>query len=504
MRLLVSLVLALIVLLLVAFCALPALDPAKRDDQRMATLIAHERARMKLEREQADAARLAPIRVFAVAVWLLVWPCTALGGIFIGIDWYRRTRRLVKPDVAGRWPIARAVLETDPRPSLAALALAQQTRQVLALATPQPVPHHLTYSPKFDARPVSSTGKFYKGEADAPLAQADTDTAWEAPSFRDLLNQGMIAQGAPLILGFTSEGPLRGDWKDVYSSAVAGISGMGKTTTIRFLACQSALHGANFVVIDPHANVQDESLAATLAPLRNRYLCAEATDDGPILDAIGLVASKLDARLKGDANRQPLLVLVDEFTRLMRNPAVANDLGDLIEAIGQEGRKVGVFALLSGQIWTADRSGGTRARDSLASAYVHRIKRSQARHLISADEARLVENLAPGRAVLFRTNGDYETVAIPQTTGFDVAHVASLLAPLPQSEINRREIDLEVVSTASQSHEPLPADAVRIIELFRTGHDVAAIIRDLYPDAKNGQPFQKRSSEVQAVLRSAL
>jgi hypothetical protein len=69
-------------------------------------------------------------------------------------------------------------------------------------------------------------------------------TAGTVPSFADLLSSGRVGKGNLLILGYADNTELTGSWLDLYSTIVAGMSGTGKTTTQRFLACQTALHGA--------------------------------------------------------------------------------------------------------------------------------------------------------------------------------------------------------------------------------------------------------------------
>lgn len=126
----------------------------------------------------------------------------------------------------------------------------------------------------------------------------------------------------------------------------------------------------------------DDSLASTLAPLSSMFLCAPATNARAMLSSVQLVAETLDRRLRNTSSeRWPLILAADEFTNLMRGE-LAEPLAALIERIAQEGRKVLVFALVSGQVWTAERTGGSALRDSLASCYVHCMKRRQANHLL--------------------------------------------------------------------------------------------------------------------------
>lgn len=311
------------------------------------------------------------------------------------------------------------------------------------------------------------------------------------PSFSELLHNGTIGPHQPFLLGYADGKPLTGSWKSLYSSAIAGLQGSGKTTTIRFLAAQAALQEARFVVADPHAETESEdSLAETLMPLQSRFLCAPACDFTEIVQSIQLVQTHLDDRLHGGKERYPLLLCIDEFTKLMRSESLAQVLIPLLESIAQEGRKVGVFAMLSGQIWTVDRAGGSAVRDALASCYVHRIKRNQARLLIAPEEARKAESLQTGQALLYQTNGDFRLVSIPNTTAADVEQVAQRLQPSSNG-------------FAIIAKPQFTAEEARIIGMFRDDMDVSAIIKKLYPDATNGGGFQQKSKEVQAVLRRA-
>ncbi len=161
-----------------------------------------------------------------------------------------------------------------------------------------------------------------------------------------------------------------------------------------------------------------------------------------------------------------------------------------------------MFAMLAGQVWTAERAGGTPLRDALASCYVHRIKRRQANMLLQlGDELPETLTLATGTAYLYRTSGELQPVSIPFTSGADVEHVAGLLggAETPQGHQEVTKTDTE--PTALLSAEPPSAEAARILALFRTGNDVADIVRELWPDVGKGASYQRKSAEVQALLR---
>lgn len=464
------------------------------DYQQQELQLQRQRAEFQqdLDRKQA----LEPIQRLANILDMLS-PYLLFGTIlYIGIDMYRQRRRpLVHPDSRGILPVPRGKLEQDTGLRLAALSMTgYHQAQIEQAKASINVPHSFTYAPRINGKDIT------------PISSEPLHTAAQitCPSFTELLSQQLIGKGNSLILGYASQKPLLGTWKDLYSSAVAGISGSGKTTTIRFLACQSALYGAQFVLLDPHADAGEESLATTLQPLLKSFLCEPASTENEMLSAIHMVRSCLEMRLQGKQERTPLIIAVDEFSRLMARSSIASVLGSLLEGIAQEGRKVGIYGLISGQVWTAERAGGSALRDSLASCYVHRLKRSQARMLLPSDDAREVEKLEAGQALLSRTSGDCRVVSVPLTTIADVQEVAYIIASEKQSVSNQNEASNETKNTSLDRHETLTADEIRIVELFRSGRDVAAIVKELWPEAQNGARYQQRSTEVQSVLRKTL
>src|SRR4051812_15985962 len=81
------------------------------------------------------------------------------------------------------------------------------------------------------------------------------------PTFAQLLDQGLIGGGRPLILGYSADTgqPITGSWKDLYSCGVGAQQGAGKTWLLAFLLAQSAAAGGRLIICDLHAG-DDESL----------------------------------------------------------------------------------------------------------------------------------------------------------------------------------------------------------------------------------------------------
>jgi hypothetical protein len=253
--------------------------------------------------------------------------------------------------------------------------------------------------------------------------------ALPVPTFADLLEEGAIGRGVRLLLGYREGAPRYGTWLDLYSCAIAGLQGSGKTTTELFIILQSVLAGALLLIVDPHRDTAQDSLGGRLAPLAACFMRPIAGDDDrAILAIIKTVRKEVERRRRGGTG-SPVILVIDEFTKLMRrSPAIRDELAACIEEIAQEGRKMHVFALLSGQIWKAGASGGTELRYSLASSFVHRIQEQQSKLLIPGEYAKLSPRLKPGEVLFYDTGGDTALMQIPLTTEQDVATVASMIA----------------------------------------------------------------------------
>jgi len=388
-----------------------------------------------------------------------------------------------------------------------------------AVHQPGQVPHTLTYSP---APRISAPAAL--PQLAAPLDQAQApDGAAEVPTFGQLLERGELGSGRPLVLGVQPDGSLLyGSWLDLYSTGVAGLSGSGKTTSQRCIAAQSALHGARFVVADPQAGAGEGSLAATLDPLRGCYLCEAATTERAILEAVRYVAAIGQGRIAGrDSSRRPVVLWVDEATDLLGHRAIGPALASLLEEIAQQYRKVGVYASISGQIWTAERAGGTALRDSLASLLVHRLRVNQARLLLPRGEAHAVERLEAGRVMLWRANAaSTVAIAIPNTTAADVRRVAQHLegAPAPPVELASQappsaggehagsapEAGPPGAPTAPQSAS-LPPNVARALELYAGGVGLAEAVRQAWGlERSAGREYSTARDQVENALRERL
>lgn len=381
---------------------------------------------------------------------------------------------------------------------------------------------------KVQIAPLASSFTYHDSHTSPePLALPEPEAiAMAVPTFATMLDQNLVGAGRKLVLGYDEGGVLEGDWTDLYSSIVAGMSGQGKTTTQRFFACQTALHGARFACIDPHYGAGPDSLGATLEPLGSAFLCPIASDDRAILNTVKHIASIGEQRVKGiDKGETKIILWVDELTALLGRSSVGDELAELLEKIAQEYRKKNVFVSASGQIWSASRA-TSELRDSFASVIAHRMKRGQARMLLPTDEAQLVERLSPGRAVLWRTSGATTLIGIPDTREADVKRVATMIGGSATVDMRSIPGSVPVTTKIGMGFHPLPkvdqkstagvavntqlqsgqisAEALRAHALFMDGKDlteIVLILRNIKP--KEGARYQQALKEIQALIRIA-
>jgi hypothetical protein len=270
-------------------------------------------------------------------------------------------------------------------------------------------------------------------------------------SFYDLLAAGVIqaalSQGK-MLLGYIG-GQLRyGSWLDLYSCGIGGVSGSGKTTTVRFLLFQAILAGARLLMIDPHIGEPEESLAAQFRSFPNVHV-AVPCDDTPaaVLKRIRWFDSERKRRKVTGQKTPAIIFVVDEFNALMRVEEVKKEMASLLLSISQEGRKFGLFAMLIGQRWSDQDMGGANMgaaiRSSLASTLAHRFTdETQAKKLVGGRHGAECLELPQGHYLFRDTNGTIAEMITPYTTIEDGAVIQSLLATRQGAE-NSTENTLE-------------------------------------------------------------
>jgi hypothetical protein len=413
-------------------------DPANVAQRELRNSIARQAAYDRLERERREADRQEERREWQQSVDQFTVPVTRVVvtatvttlivalpvlGVAGAVLFFRRRAALAYPDAAGRLPVQLADAEYQ-RIAAAALGAFHQTQHTLAAtsyAVPANYAPHISYA--YDHGQVGSAGA---GALSTEPAARAPDAA-DIVTFADLLASGRIGRGQPLVIGQAGNGQLlRCQWERLYSSAIGGLSGSGKSWTAASLIAQSLLSGAHVALIDPDA-ADANSLSSRLAPLAGRFLADPAEDDQQIRHLLDLLLAEFERRKNREQKGKPLIIAVDEYNDLARS---LPQLADLIDLIGRRGRRQGMFAVAMSHQWQGKKVGGAEIRDVFASAFVHRLRPSQVRMLTGLTAADLPDDvlqLPDGTAYLIDTRGQMQRVAIPRMVNSDVARVAGLL-----------------------------------------------------------------------------
>ena len=258
--------------------------------------------------------------------------------------------------------------------------------------------------------------------------EALPEPSYEVPKLSELLLTGQIAPGKDMILGYDGKVPRRGSFLDIYSAAVAGESGSGKTATLLYLiACGLVAFRAKYYAIDPHYP-HPKSLGAKTEALWKSGLMEMATDYSGFARILCTIERIIDQRLKQqDTNNTPVVLVIDELAFLSKTK-IGKDLAHTMERVSMEGRKCGVYMLASSQTWLAARTGeNSVVRDTLTSAYVHRIKPKQANLLLQdkTEVEKLKKHVKDAGQVLLCPVGDESVVCrIPFATESDMQVIA--------------------------------------------------------------------------------
>lgn len=379
-------------------------------------------------------------------------------------------------------------------------------------------------------------------ESQAALDAPDGVASLPAPvqTFQELLQAGVIQsaiQQGKMVLGYAG-GVLRyGSWLDLYSCGIGGVSGSGKTTTVRFLLFQALLAGARLLMIDPHIGEPEESLAAQFQVFTHAHLYAPC-DDNPtaILKRVRWLDKELKRR-KATGEKSPCIIFViDEFNAVMRVQQVRDEMSTLLVSLAQEGRKFGIFAMLIGQRWSHQDIGGADIRTSLASTLAHRFTdEEQAKKLVGSRNGSRCLELAQGHYLFRDTQGTLTEMITPYTVEADGAYIQRLLdggyqdessyetsqkparnqyvaLPAPSTDTFSRNLLESGVKAATKpvtdelegQDAALVSKMQHVLKMQAEGKQKAEIIKTLWGVSPGGsQAYENANTEYQQVLKLA-
>lgn len=260
------------------------------------------------------------------------------------------------------------------------------------------------------------------------------------PNARTLVLQGAVGYGDEILLGFDENGQeIRRTWKQLKGMLILGLQGGGKTTTACWLLLQVVISGGKIALVDKHARSQEDSMTAKLSSLRKCFACEVGGDPVTALAAIKHVRSIFDERLEGAPCDYPLLLVVDEYTAIVRQTRtkepwseVSSALLSLLKDLNTEGRKHRVYALCIGQVANASRSGGSDVRDTFNTRIIHAMREKQAQILSLTDYKQEIARLEVGQVYVdMEGAGAPFFVQIPYVSEDDLQFIKQNLGRFP-------------------------------------------------------------------------
>ncbi len=371
------------------------------------------------------------------------------------------------------------------------------------------------------------------------LAQIPTPSKPGVLTFAELLDEGII-QAALLVglicLGYvtdpvTGEWMLRfGTWLHLYSCGVGGVSGSGKTTTVRFLLFQAILAGARLLMIDPAIHEPKESLAAQFSMFKNIHLM-KPCDDNPeaVAKRIRWFWNEYRRRKAKGIKGPAYIMVIDEFNEVVAllPSEVKKELAELLVRIAQSGRKYGLFIMVIGQRWSEQDLGGkpygSQIRTSLAAILAHRFNdEEQAKKLAGSRYAADCPNLRQGHYFFRDTQGQMSYTITPDTVaddGIEIQYMLDAIENTVESSLETGESrayslisrdtgplsnEGEAASDAGPSHEitRMYTLARRVLRLQADGAKLPEIMREIWDAPPGGtEKYQQALKEYQMVMR---
>jgi hypothetical protein len=330
------------------------------------------------------------------------------------------------------------------------------------------------------------------------------DTRPPLPDVVDMVQMLDTWQPSPssILLGLGAGGaPLTAPVKGLCHVALGGPTGAGKSNLLRLLLSQLLAADAHVALADPHYADVDVESGDDWRPIAARLAMAPASTPHDIRHLLGYFTHELEHRLSlrkgGEHPGGPLFLAIDELPAIV---AAVKEAPDAIARLLREGRKVNILLITSAQDWLVKTIGNNSGvREAFRTAYYMGGDQQTGRILLDLQGRVDDGSLGAGVAYL-------RSAATPQAqlVRVPLASNEAVYTLLGQTKPARSQIEIatEPDYSASQPLKTLDPVEARIIDLFRQGHDIAEIVRTIDPDAKVGARYQKRSAEVQAVLRA--
>jgi hypothetical protein len=216
----------------------------------------------------------------------------------------------------------------------------------------------------------------------------------------------------------------------------------------------------------------------------------ESAETQRAIDASGkhlerMLEQRLLERRQGKRDFSTTLLLADEWPVIAAMSAYSIST---MKRIVLEGRKVGMYALISGQGIPAALLDGTLVRDALSSRYVFNTTPQQAR-LAGLDNETARQLLAvlnttgPGRAILASSRLKPEVIAVPHTTVNDIRACMGTKTSVSLDETRLQAHSEAVIESVNVSEQKMLTSA----DMLSVGNETRAIIKRMH---KKGTPHR--------------
>lgn len=239
---------------------------------------------------------------------------------------------------------------------------------------------------------------------------------------------------------------------DLHSVLIGGNTGMGKSTFARLVIGQALLNGSKFVIIDPHMEAGEESLASSFVAIQKRLFLPIASNEDEIVKTLNLVYTEVTNRISGKSqDRTPLILVTDETNSLLQRDFVYKALIRVLNIIVPQGRKVFVYAISLGQNFNSSIM-DTTVRNGYVSIISFYSRKDVAR-LISGDSffADIAASLKIGE-IVYRKLNENVRIKVPNVTSHDINLIMSGLA---QIEKNKKPAHEYIDDVAYSLSEPI-------------------------------------------------
>jgi len=233
--------------------------------------------------------------------------------------------------------------------------------------------------------------------------------------------------GNSMLTGYSAGQPAYIELPECGFIGIGGQPRVGKSSTSLLLIEQAILSDWHVFVGDPHIQKAD-GLLSRCRPFSGR-LAKQAVTPDEIADLIRLVDKIGRARVNGDRDRVPVILVLDEFSNLVWRDMLPPDVLGILPSMAAEYAGVGVHGILIAHDWSKSSLGGdlgAALRRAITHRLIHRMDAGNVEFLLpkgSSAQARAVASLDVGRALYWGPEGA-TMVAVPWLGEDDARYAA--------------------------------------------------------------------------------